>query len=288
MIDLHVHSTCSDGTSNPAELVRLALEEGLSAVALTDHDTTAGVEQFMATCKEYGLEGLPGVEISVEARPGTMHVLGYCIDCSNVALQEGLTKIRCGREVRNAEILQKLNELDITLAWEDVRGLAGEEIVGRPHFAKALVERGYVKSVRQAFDRYLARGKPAYAERFRFSPEAGIRLINGAGGVAVLAHPSTLLLGRDALEQLVGDLVPAGLGGLEAYYSEHTAKQVRAYVKLARKFRLAVTGGTDYHGDLNPGLRIGRGFGNLEVPDELLIELRSARDNARKPNASGR
>ncbi len=287
MIDLHVHSTCSDGSCSPSELVHLALKGGVSALSLTDHDTTAGVASFMETCEEYGLEGVPGVEISVEVKPGTMHVLGYYIDCANASLQAGLAKIQHGREARNREILRKLNELDMDLVWEEVSGLSGEDIVGRPHFAKALVERGYVKSARQAFDRYLAKGKPAYAERFRLTPAAGIGLINGAGGVAVLAHPSTLSLGRNDLEQLVGDLVAQGLGGLEVHYSEHTSKQVQAYLKLARKFKIVATGGTDFHGDLNPGLRLGRGFGDLEVPDELLIELRSARDRVRAPDASG-
>lgn len=281
MIDLHVHSTFSDGTLTPAELVAKARALGLRALALTDHDCTGGLREFAAAgaAADAGPGGLrftavPGVEISAEVSPGTMHMLGYHIDPDNGDLEGVLVRIREGRESRNRQILARLAELGMPLEWEEVAAFAGEDVVGRPHFAQALLARGYVSTKQEAFDRYLAKGKPAYMDRLRFSPADSLAAIREAGGVPVLAHPFTLKLEPDALKAAVRELAEAGLAGIEVYYPEHAPDQVRQYRGLAEAFGLVATGGSDYHGANNPDIEMGRGFGSLNVPDDILDALR--------------
>ncbi len=274
MIDLHTHSTYSDGSLTPAELARLSQEIGLTAVALTDHDCTDGLSSFVEGCRSTSVEAIPGVEISAEVSRGTFHMLGYYIDEENQRLQAVLKEIRDGREIRNKKILKKLNELGIDLSWEEVSSYAGEDVVGRPHFSQAMVDRHFVGSKKEAFDRYLAKGKPGYVDRFRLSPEESLEVIAGAGGVAVMAHPFTLDISDRELDEYVGKLVDMGLQGIEVYYSEHSPDRVKQYEKLAERYGLVKTGGSDFHGDVNPGVKLGRGFGNLVVADELLGFLR--------------
>jgi len=274
MIDLHVHSTFSDGSYTPAELVDMAVADGgIKALALTDHDGLGGLPQFNEACQAKGLIGIPGVEISIEFQPGTLHVLGYFIDAGNLPFAAALEDLRDGRESRNQKILQKLNELGCALSWEEVAAFAGEDVVGRPHFAQAMIARGFVKTKEQAFDRYLAKGKPAYLDRTRLTAPDSIRLIHGAGGIAVLAHPATLKVSKVELHRIVAELAAEGLDGIEAWYSEHTQDQQKAFAKLAAEQGLILTGGSDFHGTTNPEVRLGRGFGNLEVPDELMEAL---------------
>ena len=286
MIDLHVHSTFSDGSLTPEELVQIASESGLSAMALTDHDCTDGIDRFLAACAKTvdgdngGLVGIAGVELSADVDKGTMHILGYCMDHKDVAFQEALLKIREGRSDRNLKIVKRLNDLGLELTWDEVAAFAGEDVVGRPHFAMALIARGYVKTKQQAFDQYLANGKPGYVDRFRFSPSDSIDAILGAGGVPVLAHPSTLGLSSRDLRKLIGELKEQGLGGLEVYYSEHSPEVRRRYGKWAKEFGLLAVGGSDFHGALNPKINIGVGFGALNVPDEIAVELRRRGFNA--------
>jgi len=273
MIDLHTHSTFSDGSLTPEALVALAKNLGLTALALTDHDCTAVHARFAAACSADGVRGIPGVEISADVREGTLHMLGYFVNGDEPGLRATLGEIQHGRELRNRRILERLRALGFALTWEEVASYAGEDVVGRPHFAQAMLAKGFVTTREEAFDLYLGKGKPAYADRFRLSPEDSIAAIRKAGGVAVLAHPSTMGLGPKALNEAVAGLKEAGLGGIEAYYSEHTADQQAMCIKLARKFGLAVTGGSDFHGDANPAVRLGVGFGSLKVPDSLLADL---------------
>jgi predicted metal-dependent phosphoesterase TrpH len=279
MIDLHMHSIFSDGTMTPECLVMEARQLELEAIALTDHDNTAGIDELLAACDAGNgsreLLGIPGVEISAETNDGILHLLGYFLDHTCAALSEGLHRIRTGRETRNRTILQKLNELGIALEWEDVSRHAGSDVVGRPHFAAALIDKGQVKSRREAFERYLAKGQPAYADRFRFSPEEGINLITKSGGVAVLAHPSTLTLEKRALRERVAALRDMGLGGIEVYYPSHGDEQTASYEKLARELDLVTTGGSDYHGAASPHIAMGRGFGSLKIPFRIVDDLRS-------------
>ena len=282
MIDLHTHSTFSDGSCTPEQLAELAGKIGLTAVALTDHDCTDGVARFLAASEKQKIRGIAGVEISADVRKGSLHILGYFLDPGNSSLRTTLRQIRNGREIRNKAILEKINALGFKLTWDEVASLAGEDVVGRPHFAQAMLARGYVAKREQAFDLYLGKGKPGYADRFRLSPADSIAVIREAGGVAVLSHPFTLGLGKEALRQYVADLADKGLQGIEAYYSEHTPEQTHQYLALAEDCRLVATGGSDFHGESNPAIKLGTGFGKLSVPDSIMAGLDSIRTGAQQ------
>jgi len=279
MIDLHTHSTFSDGSLTPEQLVREAERVQLAALALTDHDSIDGLARFMAACSKSIVRGVPGVEISVDCQPGdaTMHILGYFIDPANAELNEHVNRLRDGRQHRNEEILKRLNAMGLMLTMNEIASFAGENNVGRLHFALALMARGYVRTTQEAFDKYLAKGKAGYANRLRFKPGGGVEMIRKAGGVAVLAHPFTLNLGKQALADCVSELVQGGLQGIEIYYPQHTPKMVRQYLDLAEKFHLVATGGTDFHGTPMPAVKLGRGFGVLNVPNTVLEQLDALR-----------
>ncbi len=276
MIDLHTHSTFSDGTLTPAALVDRARQAGLTALALTDHDGMMGIDPFLEACGTAGIRGISGVEISVEFGPGTLHMLGLFLDHRNPALDAALIRLRNMRVDRNRLILEKLHKLGIALAWDDVAKFALEDVVGRPHFAMALIEKGFVKDKDEAFGRLLGKGKPAYADRFRLSVAESIALIRQAGGVSVLAHPFTLGYERRRLREYVADLTRQGLQGIEAYYSEHNTDQQKQCLSIAEANGLAVSGGSDFHGAINPDIHLGTGFGHLNVPDSL-VDLLHAR-----------
>lgn len=278
MIDLHMHSTFSDGTFTPEELVSEAVRRGLRAIALTDHDTIAGLGRFLAAGKRQNLPCATGVEISVDFPGGALHMLGYLIDPEGPALHKELRWIRTGREMRNRELLSKLNELGFKVSWEEVLSQAGEDVVGRPHFAQALIRKGVVKDKEEAFERLLAQGRPAYVDRPRFAVEKSIEVIRSAGGVPVLAHPFALNLDRAALRTYLLSWREAGLGGLEVYYPEHDEAAQASYLELAEEAGLVATGGSDFHGALSPGVTMGSGTGDLRVPDEVLQQLEAARN----------
>lgn len=283
MIDLHLHSTHSDGSETPEELVSRGVGAGLKGMALTDHDNMGGAADFLAACRANGMTGLAGVEISValDDGAGTLHVLGYGLDPTHPLVGENLGRVLDGRAWRNEQILARLNELDLELEWDEVQACAGEGVVGRPHFAQAMIDRGYVSSTEEAFERYLAKGRPAYVERYRLYPAEGVRMIREAGGVAVVAHPFTWLRDEACLEAALAELKALGLAGVEAYYSEHNPEQTIALLRMAKRLDLLATGGSDYHGLAKPDVAMGRGFGSLCVPDECLPPLLDAvgRDN---------
>ena len=275
MIDLHVHSTNSDGSETPEELVVRGRKTGLTAMALTDHDNMGGVDEFLDACRRHGMTGIAGVEISanVEEGHGTLHILGYGVNPKLPLVEESLGRVLDGRAWRNERILEKLNGLGLELEWAEVQACAGEDVVGRPHFAQALIDRGHVSSVSEAFDRYLAKGRPAYVDRYRLYPEEGIRMICAAGGVAVIAHPFSWELDEAKLEAGLRELKAVGLVGIEAQYSEHTPEQTVTLLRLAKKLDLLTTGGSDYHGQTKPDIALGKGFGSLCVPDDYLLPL---------------
>ena len=275
MIDLHTHSVFSDGSLTPEEIVAVAQQARLTAVALTDHDTTDGLARFLDAASKSDVRGIAGIEISAEHHPGAMHILGYFLDYRHAALQKKLDQLRAGRSQRNQQILEKLCALGLELTWDEVHALAGGEVVGRPHFAQAMIARGHVKDKDEAFARFLARGRPAYAERFRLSPVDSIHMLREAGGVPVLAHPCSLKLGQKQLRTLLLELREAGLEGVEVYHSEHNPRQTQLYHRLAVDCGMAVSGGSDFHGSLMPDIKLGRGFGGLRVPDDLLTKLES-------------
>lgn len=276
MLDLHIHSTFSDGSDTPEALAALGARAGLTAMALTDHDNVRGAASFLQACRSHRITGLTGVEISAEVSAGTLHILGYGVDPTHAELLRQLDRVLDGREWRNEQILARLQKLGFPLVWEEVASLAGDDVVGRPHFARALQKRGFVSDTQEAFDKYLAKGKPAYVDRYRLLPVDGIRLIRAAGGLPVMAHPFTWIGEDAALETALVELAAQGLGGIEAYYPEYASERTVTYLRLARKLGLVVTGGTDYHGAAKPGLALGIGEGNFHVPDSLLPPLLAA------------
>jgi hypothetical protein len=276
VIDLHTHSTASDGTLAPEALIDLAAERKLTALALTDHDTVAGLPAALAQGKKRGLEVVPGVELGIQWNgAGQMHLLGYFFRAEDAGLSERLRWLRDRRRERAQRIVEKLKAAGVALSFERVEQIAGGEAIGRPHVARALMEAGVVASIGEAFGRFLSPGRPGYEDKDELTPEQAIQLIRAAGGVAVLAHPGTLKLAGAALENCLKELMGHGLAGLEAIWSSHSAEQVRDYKALAEKMGLLTTGGSDFHGENKPDIQLGTGRrGNVQVPDSVLTALR--------------
>jgi len=275
-IDLHTHTVHSDGSETPASLVARAAARGARAVAITDHDTVSGLDEGRAAAARCGIEFIDGIEISAEYASGTMHILGYCIDHGSPALHTQLHALKAARDSRNPRIAERLQELGVDVNYAEVAGLAGNEIVGRPHFARLMIDKGYVESIQDAFNRYLGKGAPAYVEKERLSPADSIALIHDAGGVAVLAHPYQLRLSNmEAAEEVVAELAGLGLDGIEAIYSRHSEAERTAYAEMAARLGLLVTGGSDYHGTYKPDLDLVDGKGDLRVPYALLERVKN-------------
>lgn len=274
--DLHTHTTASDGSDTPDDLVRKAAETGLSAIAVTDHDTVAGLPEAVACGPEYHVEIIPGLELSVLAETGNMHILGYFIDPEAEYLKKILKKVQAARAERNPRILELLTDLGRPLTMNDLEEIAHGGQIGRPHIARTMLRKGYVRNIGEAFARYLKKGAPAYAPKSVLSPEEAIRTIHRAGGLAVLAHPFSLGPGRPAdLEKTTAELAALGLDGMECYYSEHSREFTRQCLTLCGKYGLVVTGGSDYHGRAKPHIRLGTGRGNLRIPYRCVEELRA-------------
>jgi predicted metal-dependent phosphoesterase TrpH len=269
LIDLHTHSTASDGSFTPSGLVRHAASKGLKAIAITDHDTLDGLPEALKEAEGFDIEVVPGVEISVDFQP-EMHMLGYFLHGGYTGINRVLEELKEKRSERNPKIIKRLNELGMKLSMEEVDALAGGGITGRPHIARIMLEKGYVGSVAEAFDKYLGSGRPAYFRKEKLTPEQGIEEISKAGGLAVLAHPIFLDRNREELDLLLKDLAKTGLKGIEAYYTENTEDQTEELLELAGKHGLFVTGGSDFHGSFKPDIEIGTGKGKLAIGYELL------------------
>lgn len=276
-VDLHIHSTMSDGTLSPSELVELARKKGLSCIAITDHDTVAGYAEAKAKGDEVGLDVISGVELSVTYSGGQLHLLGYLIDCDNITLLEGLRTLHSARDKRNGEILEKLKEYDIDIKENDLRRVSTSGETGRPHIAKLLIQKGVVSSMDQAFDTYLGREGCAYVERFVFDLEYGIDLIHKAGGIAVIAHPVSLLKDELQAGQLLEQFKRIGLDGIEVYYPTHSRKMKKQLIGLAKKYGLVITGGSDYHGSIRKGTTLAGGKG-VSVPEDVVDSMRQLRE----------
>jgi hypothetical protein len=278
-IDLHIHSTASDGTLSPAEIISLAMRIGLGAISITDHDSIAGSREALIYGVPDSLGFLTGVEISAEPTPsypgaGSIHILGYDLRVDDPELNRALEKLQDSRRHRNPEIIARLNKLGISIRIEEVEREAAGGQPGRPHIAKLLVKKGVVKTMDDAFDRYLGNGKPAYVDKFRIESSQAIELINAAGGLPVLAHPCLLELETaEQLDELLREMTSMGLKGLEVYYPQHSPEQTRQYSDLARHHDLLMTGGTDFHGDIQPEIQMGVGKGDLHVPFALYQKL---------------
>ncbi len=276
MIDLHTHSTASDGTLSPEKLVSLAKELGIEALALTDHDTTEGLKPAYKTAQELELPFLCGVEISIKYdNPGHFHLLAYFLTPEIPELQKTLKVLQDARNRRNEKMVEKLQEIGISITMEELREIAKGEI-GRPHIANLLVKKGVVKNFQEAFDKFLKKGAPAYVPKALLSAEEAIKLVIKAKGVPVLAHPISLKLNYYDLKNYLKKLKEIGLMGIEAYYTEHTREFTEVLLEYAKKFGFLVTGGSDFHGENKPDIKLGKGFGNLDVPFECYKQLRDS------------
>lgn len=272
-IDLHTHSTCSDGTLSPSEVVKLAKEKGLSAIALTDHDTIDGLTEAIEAGKKYGVQVITGIEFSVNTDT-EMHMLGlgFNIDCPHI--REVLDKMIIEREKRNYIVIEKLAELGMYITIEDILAEATSPVTGRSQIAKAMMKKGYVSSLKEAFDEYLYFGRPVFVERRSISPEKAIELIHKSGGKAFLAHLNQTGKTDEELYNILSNLKKAGLDGIEGYYTEYTEEMSIRYRKMADDLGLILSGGSDFHGENKAGYELGSGKGNLRIPYELIENLR--------------
>jgi 3',5'-nucleoside bisphosphate phosphatase len=282
MIDLHTHSDVSDGTDPPARIVELAVEAGCSAVALTDHDSLAGIPAARRRADELGITFVPGCEVSCEpVGRGGMHILVYFVEDEDNPLGEELARLRHDRQRRNLALVERLADLGIPITYDMVVAEAGgEEGIGRPHFASVMVEVGAVGSTDEAFERYLVHGRPGFIPKARLTGADVARLARASGGVAVLAHPFSWGLQGPDLASAVGDQAAAGIGGIECTYGRYSPRQRQQLGNLARRFDLVATGGSDYHGTNKPDLAVGTGTGDLKVLDRVLAHLESRRPGA--------
>jgi hypothetical protein len=256
--DLHLHTTASDGLLTSTEMINAAKEKGFSAIAITDHDTTMGLEEAFAEGARINLEVLAGIELSTLSGNREVHIIGYMFDWKNKILQDLLYKMIELRRERAYRIIEKLNSLGIEIQISDVKEIAGKEFVGRPHIARAMHMKGYIKDVAEAFTTdYFGRGGKAYVERFKISPEESIKLLLSIGAVPALAHPGYLSQGEPMSEDEVAFLKSKGLKGIEVYYSRHSSEQIKFYRGIAEKYNLLVTGGSDCHGDEDATTRLG-------------------------------
>lgn len=295
-IDLHSHSTASDGRLTPAQLVERARQLELKALALTDHDTMAGLGMFHNAGKTHGVETISGVEISAEWAKGAMHIIGLFVDAQSTAFRSFLRQLSDGRKVRNPQIVRKLNELGLAITMDEVEAEAGllddgsgaspvDKSVGRPHIAAVLIKKGFVKDKQEAFERYLAKGQAAYVTRFMASPQESMDQIHSAGGLAILAHPPYLCTDSpEEMDRVVGDLKAKGLDGIEVFYSTHSPQQTEFCAWLAKKYDLVPSGGSDFHGE--PGrngkpVELGSGIGGSICIGYEVLEALKARKAAR-------
>lgn len=278
-IDLHIHSTASDGTFSPAEILALAQDLNLAAIAITDHDTINGSKEALGIGVPPSLKFLTGVEISASPPPffqysGSLHILGYSIKIDNPLLNKTLATLQEARKNRNPEIIDRLNSMGVAVSMDELLNEVGGGQLGRPHIARFMVKKGYVESIKKAFDKYLGKGKPAYVDKYRIDCSRAIEVILGAGGIPVIAHPFLLNPKNiEDIEELVIILKAMGLKGIEVYYSEHSQDNISKLEDIANRHELLMTGGSDFHGSLKPEIKMGSGKGDLFVPYILYEKL---------------
>lgn len=281
-IDLHIHSTASDGSLTPAAILDHAQNLNLAAIAITDHDSIDGSKEALRCGIPPSLHFLSGVEISAAHPPflpgsGSFHLLGYGFHLDDPELNQALKKIQKARKGRNPKIIKRLNELGISVSLEEVQQIAGDGQIGRPHIAQMLVQKGVVASIGEAFDKYLGTAKPAYVDKERIGCQDAIEMIRGAGGIAALAHPGLLNITDNCqMEKLIQNLMGIGMGAIEVYYPQHTTEQTEQFAQLSKRFGLLMTGGTDFHGSLTPDTQMGSGYGTLFIPLKIYDALNSA------------
>jgi predicted metal-dependent phosphoesterase TrpH len=277
VIDLHAHSTASDGSDSPAEVMAMAAGVGLTAIALTDHDTVEGLAEARQAAADAGVRLVSGCELSCEVGAATMHLLVYFLDDGPGPLQDKLAGLQAARADRNRRIVDVLSAHGLDVTLDEILAEAGGGSVGRPHVAGVLLRKGYVGSIQEAFDLWLGKGKPAYLDRERLLPAEAIDRAHASGAVAVLAHPTSLGFDGQTLEAFIAGLAADGLDGMECEYGRYPPELRASLRSLADRLGLAVTGGSDYHGRYKPDISLGTGTGDLHVPDDLLEALEARR-----------
>lgn len=278
MIDLHCHSTASDGTFTPSELIDLAIEKNIASIALTDHDTTSGLAEFHQHAKASGtdIETISGVELAVSWYSSSIHMTGLFIDPTSDFLQNYLVKVRESRYIRNEKTIEKLNKLGIQISLEDWNKQAGNEVAGRPHLAQILVNRGLYSDVKMVFSELLGTNKPGFVSRYRPMPQEGIKAIHEAGGLAFWAHPCAMRnVPYSTIKKIGGNLKGLGLDGLETHYAHFTPQEQVNTTRFAKQYNLLQSGGSDFHGSIKPGLDLGTGLGDgFCVPDSFIDAMK--------------
>lgn len=272
-IDLHTHTTASDGTDTPSELIKNAIACALSAIAITDHDTVDGIEEALHAASNTTLSVISGIELSCFYQGKEIHILGYFIDWKNPRLLQKLQQLKKERNLRNEQMRQKLADANMPLTMEEISGSDPRTVITRAHFAKAMKQAGYVKSISEAFDKYIGDGCPCYVLKPEFSPEDAISIIQQAKGLAVLAHPMLYHFSYQDLEALLAHLKQVGLVGVEVYHSSHNTGNSQRLREFIRPYHLLPTGGSDYHGANKPNVMLGKGYGSMRISASLLKDL---------------
>ncbi|MDR2633331.1 MAG: PHP domain-containing protein [Treponema sp.] len=278
MIDLHTHSSASDGSLSPAQLVENAQQQGLSALALTDHDTIAGIEEAKQEAQKSTLRFIPGIEIEITWEPGEFHLLGLGIYQPGSAFLEALAELAQLRERRNRKIIQRMQEWRISVTYEDIVSLSRGHSIGRPHFASLLVKWGMVKSQEEAFSRYLGRGRPFYVPKEGMEFRRAVQLIKEAGGIAVLAHPMSLYVAWGHLPDMIKNLQAQGLNGIEAWHPTAKVRSCKRLEELGKSLGLCITAGSDFHGETRPDRKLGITAGNIKIDEEVLAAIPALRE----------
>lgn len=277
MIDLHIHTTASDGTDTPEEVIRKAKKAGLSAISITDHDTAAGAAEAMRLSIKYAIEVVPGIEISSEFEGEEVHILGYFIDPDSPKLQPVLDWVIKDRNTRNERIIRKLADDGYDISLEELKESYPGAVIGRPHIAGKLLEKGYVNSIQQAFDEFLTDGKPYFLPRTYLPVEEAVKVIRSAGGAAVVAHPLQYNFTQEKLYRFLKETKGMGVVGMETVYSKYSEEETKYLENIADEMMLIRTGGSDYHGTRKPDIEIGKGEGTMRVPDSYLADLKTVK-----------
>lgn len=277
-IDLHVHSDKSDGSLSPSDLVSYAIKQGVTAFALTDHDTVDGIDEALAAAKGTSVTVIPGIELSTAYEGKDIHIVGLFIDKEQQAFRERIQRFANARINRNIEMCEKLTEYGMPLTYDELIAEFPDSVITRAHYARLMVKKGYVKSLKEAFERYIGDHGPCFIPRKKISPEEGVRFILSANGLPVLAHPMQYGMGNERLQEMIDRLKEAGLVALEAIYCTHTPSEEAKLCKLAKDNGLLISGGSDFHGVAKPGLKLGTGYGRLHVPQQVLDELKARKE----------
>ena len=278
-IDLHVHSTASDGSFTPAELVSEAEKAGLAAIAITDHDSVGGIPEALEAGKIHGLEVVPGIELSTEYTDTEIHVVGLYIDPETPRLREQIRMFVDNRDNRNLKMIEKLREAGFSITAEEIYRQNPDSVIARPHIARYLAETGQVKDVKTVFDKYIGDGCPCFVDRFKITPMQAVELIHAAGGTAFLAHPCLYKMDRKVLLEMIEKMLDSGLDGIEAVYSCNQGSDEKDYREIAARYGLLLSGGSDFHGASKPHIHLGTGRGNLRVPYEFLEKIKKYRQS---------